>query len=371
MLLFSMVVTVLIVEVLLSIVVKEKTVEIFEDDVIHDRYDSVVGWTNYKGITYRLEGREYSNSITTNDEGFVDAFWNITPEKGVKRIVALGDSFTEAVQVPREQRFTDILENISTHKGGSKLEILNFGVGGYSPCEEIRVWQKKANLYTPEIVIMFFYVGNDFQGNFDRYGSGVYCFVQDKKVKTGFNDVQHKNDFVEMTISKFFQETNIGLLLLRTLRYSSLSISVAELVGIEPHTSIVDLFDIEKNDTSYFGNTADILVAFARELQLENKKVYIVLIPHQAQVDLKILDSLANKFNYLPSRLDSNRPTEFLKNKLSSASIPFVDLTGNFRKAFNNGSMIYFQRDGHLTSDGHLLVANEVYQTLQSDDGKH
>ncbi|MEW6264019.1 MAG: SGNH/GDSL hydrolase family protein [Thermodesulfobacteriota bacterium] len=89
------------------------------------------------------------------------------PDKpaGVYRVVLLGDSFLQARVLPYEQVFYSIL-NERFKKQGRPIEVINMGVEGYGTAQEYLVYRHQARRYRPDLVILFFYVGNDLQENY-------------------------------------------------------------------------------------------------------------------------------------------------------------------------------------------------------------
>jgi hypothetical protein len=94
------------------------------------------------------------------------------------RVAVLGDSFTEAIHVPVEQTFWSKLErklgNCEAVKGRKNVEVINFGVQGYGTAQELMMLRKKVWDYSPDIVILAFFIGNDVINNspkleYDRY----------------------------------------------------------------------------------------------------------------------------------------------------------------------------------------------------------
>jgi hypothetical protein len=90
----------------------------------HDLAASFSGYDEWGGSTYRL----YTNSL-----GFKDISARIVPlVQDRRRVVLIGDSFTEGVGVPFDQTFAGLL-----YRGGlesvKKVEFLNAAVVGYSP----------------------------------------------------------------------------------------------------------------------------------------------------------------------------------------------------------------------------------------------
>lgn len=111
------------------------------------------------------------------------------------RIAVLGDSFAEAFQVPAEKAFWSVLEqkaqacaaSPAVAFAGKKVEVLNFGVSGFSTARELiqlreRVWE-----YQPDLVLLLVTTRNDIRDNsraLNRYGSGPlpYFVFRDGKL---------------------------------------------------------------------------------------------------------------------------------------------------------------------------------------------
>ncbi len=85
---------------------------------------------------------------------------------GTYRVVILGDSFAEAFQVPLEQSIAKQLEKeLNSCLGGQRAEVINFAVGGYGTQQEILTYRLQAKQYSPDMVILLFYTGNDLYNN--------------------------------------------------------------------------------------------------------------------------------------------------------------------------------------------------------------
>ena len=83
------------------------------------KYHGVLGWGENKYI------------INTNSLGFKDKNNRVVALKNAKRrIVFIGDSFTEGIGVPYEQTFVGLIEQALDK---STYEVLNAGVASYSP----------------------------------------------------------------------------------------------------------------------------------------------------------------------------------------------------------------------------------------------
>jgi hypothetical protein len=129
--------------------------------------DEQRGWAGrpYAAGWFRGEGEAY---IKINSEGFHDREHLKVKPQNTLRIALLGDSFTEAVQVPQAQGIAAVIErelkNCPT-LAGRDLEVMNFGVGGYGTDQELITLREKVWNYSPDLVLLNFYPGNDVRDN--------------------------------------------------------------------------------------------------------------------------------------------------------------------------------------------------------------
>lgn len=110
--------------------------------------------------------------VQTNSCGMRERELPRLKPKGTYRIAIIGDSFTFGWGVKEDEAFPRRLETIlnkilSRNKSPNdnaainSVEVLNFGVPGYSPFQEVATFEEKALEYDPDAVILFF-IENDF-----------------------------------------------------------------------------------------------------------------------------------------------------------------------------------------------------------------
>jgi len=136
-------------------------------------YPSFYEYDDVKGTALRpgAEGwwfKENKNYVRINKDGRRDIDRPLKKSESVFRIAVIGDSYAEAFQVPIEKTFWKGMErrlNIGGCFGGKKVEVLNFGVSGYGTTQEYLALRNDALAYSPDLVLMAFYPGNDVRNN--------------------------------------------------------------------------------------------------------------------------------------------------------------------------------------------------------------
>ncbi|MEG4578384.1 SGNH/GDSL hydrolase family protein [Microcoleus sp. MON1_C5] len=134
------------------------------------RLDDPAGaWSLNPGASFEWQGEGERSFIQANKDGLRDR--EHTKEKPPKtfRIAVVGDSFAEALQVPMEKTFwwkmRKQLNKKCTALGDGKVEVINFGVQGYGTAQELMTLRHKVWKYSPDLVILAFYPGNDLINN--------------------------------------------------------------------------------------------------------------------------------------------------------------------------------------------------------------
>jgi hypothetical protein len=116
------------------------------------------GWWRREALTY----------VRINSHGFRDREHTIAKPPGTLRIAVIGDSYVEAFQVPLEKGFWSVMERKlpeCPRAAGSNVEVLSFGVSGFSTASELILLQKRVWQYAPDIIVLLVTTGNDIRDN--------------------------------------------------------------------------------------------------------------------------------------------------------------------------------------------------------------
>jgi hypothetical protein len=126
--------------------------------------DPTLGWT-LRPYAHGLEARVYT---TVNAAGQRDTHHSVDKRKGVYRIAVLGDEHSEAIGVPLRGTWwwqLPVELDRCRFEQGRKIEVLNFGVAGYSTAQEAIVLETRALRYRPDLVLVQFSQGDDVREN--------------------------------------------------------------------------------------------------------------------------------------------------------------------------------------------------------------
>jgi hypothetical protein len=131
--------------------------------------DYYMGWSHKPGITFPNPVDGFHGYVTFNREGMRhDREYRMAKPPDTFRIAAIGDSFTEALQVqPQTHDYCSVVEHtlpvcLALH--GRKVEVLNFGVYGFGTAQELNMLRRRVLQWAPDMVVLQFYL-NDLDDN--------------------------------------------------------------------------------------------------------------------------------------------------------------------------------------------------------------
>ncbi len=131
---------------------------------IYDRYS---GWRLRPGASLwqTQEGRAH---VVINSAGMRDREHPVAKPPDTVRIAFLGDSFTEAKQVPLGNTFCAVAERELTQCPalyGKNVETLNFGCDSYGTAQELMTLRHRVWRFAPDVVVLAICTGNDIRND--------------------------------------------------------------------------------------------------------------------------------------------------------------------------------------------------------------
>jgi len=169
--------------VIVALVIGEVLLRFFykEDILIFPRYITDVQYGEFRIRRLRPNTVFWQTSVdgswefVTNAQGFRNKT-DFTYEKspGVLRILSLGDSHTQGMEVRQEQTFSAVTERYLRGEG-TDAEVINAGVSGFSTAEALVFLENEGVKYHPDVVLLGFY-GNDLV---DNIKAGIFALTED------------------------------------------------------------------------------------------------------------------------------------------------------------------------------------------------
>lgn len=103
--------------------------------------------------------RRYRREL--NGLGYHDGEWRIPKPRGTWRVLVLGDSFTEGMQVPRDALFTEVVERSLTERLERRIELVNLAKGGWGTVNELDALERWLEAGADPDAVLLVYFVND------------------------------------------------------------------------------------------------------------------------------------------------------------------------------------------------------------------
>ncbi|MEW5727607.1 MAG: SGNH/GDSL hydrolase family protein [Pseudomonadota bacterium] len=139
------------------------------------RYDPWTGFTNGADMDGLVDTESVERltldrfGLRTRDGSAPER--TLAKPAGVFRIAVLGDSYTEAFHVAYDEAFPTVIERELNRCPaiGRPVEVLDFGVSGYSNVQELERWRHVARAFDPDLVLLVVHAANDLHNNFRKH----------------------------------------------------------------------------------------------------------------------------------------------------------------------------------------------------------
>jgi len=122
--------------------------------------DPILGFRYTPGAQGLVAGHfEIHNPITLNSLGFYDDE-PLPLDEASPRILAVGDSFTAAMNVPRDAVWTAVLERELRAQGHPMADVVNLGLDGTGTDVHLDLLREYVPRFRPDVIVLAFF-GND------------------------------------------------------------------------------------------------------------------------------------------------------------------------------------------------------------------
>jgi hypothetical protein len=299
---------------------------------------------------------------------------------GRVRIAMLGDSFVWGWRVREEAMVSERLQALAG------AEVINMGQVAFGTGEEWLLYRERGARHRADIVILGFYVENDFADNLSkRWKSPHFAVGDDGRVVVSNQPVPNP---LSERASAFLKEHLLAYYFIghhaRTVRaglrsgqgplsraYNWVGSFRRERKARESaDLSRMDLYRVEPTATALEAErlTAAILAELDRAVAAHGGRLLVAIIPAREQVDpdgWQVWLGEWREGGELPA-LDRDRPTAAAVATCARLRIPALDLTAALRYAHEVGPPPYFADPGetHWDEAGHDIAARAILAEL-------
>jgi len=372
--------------------------------------DPVTGWSHIPNSSGRSFDPlyEYDASVTINSRGIrgAESLGYAKPE-GVYRVLLLGDSFVEALQVNDAETYGEQLRALLEAELGQPVEVVNAGVSGFGTDQELLWLREEGVKYAPDLVLLAVYPHNDFMNNAEVLESAnrgainkPFFALVDGKLQTRYYPFDPAavpdvtSPFAEIAPPELPPGPLTGLAdwlrpRLSFYRYFDPRIRLASprlatwlarmgLLAPGQESKLVAQGDgyIPLTYRVYaeplapeWQDAVALTTALFAEIEQTAKEMdaasAAVLIPSFESSNGERWQRILTQFPAMQSGLwNVQQPEALALNALAAAGMPVSSLTDAFRQNSAAGPPLYLAEDGHWTAPGHALAARATVNFL-------
>lgn len=327
------------------------------DSVLHHRF------IHY--ATGRYESTEFNTHYQINSIGLRDREYG---EKGPDtfRILMLGDSFTEGDGVESNETFSKVLEaRLNSEQRPLHYEVVNAGVGSYSPLLEYVYLKREGLLLKPDLVILNldlsdFYDDINYTQSLTLDAQGLPLAVTPNgfwakqagimaSIKDFFKDHTRLYNFIRLRIDRYIEGARHEGNFTGDLRYDKYAM-------FRKNSSAAD--EKEWKLTYHY-------IELVRDLLRERGIGFLLNVyPYGMQVSPKEWAIGRRFWGFATDTLYSTASQDQVERFAKRSGIPVVNMCQALRDTAKTVFPLYFPDNGHWTPRGQAAVAGIMHDRL-------
>ena len=298
------------------------------------RIDTSYGWYHARDSQKVFVTEGESALIVQNRLGHRGPNYGARPAPGKRRVLVIGDSFTEGSHVGEEELFTNIIVNKY-----SNLEVMNAGIGGWSTVQEYLYLRKAGIKLQPDLVLLMFFE-NDLVENcisfYPSIGPRPFAYMQNGQLE--INENPSADEW-----RKYVLPLPFALQLNRySLAYNFFNFRVYQRLRAS-HLRQLEYEDVKKTDSYPKLEIEMMILRKMNKILKENAILFAI--------------------GMIPTRDDAVKGVSNIHVPLLSfcreEDIPCISLVNPLKEEYDKSNKPYFEIDIHWNRVGHK-VASEV-----------
>lgn len=316
----------------------------------------------------------FPSVVRYNNFGLNDGNLTLNKPPGAFRIVIVGDSFPQGLQVEREQGFPWLLEQLLKRDAAQTIEVINLSVDAYGTDRELLLYAALGWQFQPDLVLLSLYTGNDIQDNqidleHRRYGYRLnrpFFSLANGQLRLHHSPTYDPAAYPDAPVWRWLA----GLQAEQLAPTPENPPPRPAVLGVTPYTLEYPVeIGLYLPEDVYWSDAWALTEALLRQFrdvveQVEGVPFAAVIIPDRRAVHGDDWAALLDQYgDLLPAlrQADPLAPAARLETFLMDNNIPALNLTWTLRaEADSTGERLYYPGDGHLNARGHLVVARRL-----------
>jgi hypothetical protein len=309
--------------------------------------DPAIGYRLQPNARVRFVTAEFDTHININAQGVRedDPIGPKAPNE--RRIVVLGDSLVLSVQVDRQYTFCQLLEDRLNRKGGPiRYRVINAGVQGYGPVEELLFFRQVALAFQPDLVVDTLFVGNDAEE----------AVTSAPRLRAGPRPTA---EVVKDSLVTRLRRIVRRSMVLQIARLRVLSVTDRFSTRIAPPEPPLQSYAEHPAARIAEGLriTRECVEAIARDAAAAGARTMVMLMPARFQVNDEDYGHLKDAVEHAGGKLVRDAASARFEAALAPTGVPRLDVLPALRAA---GPDVFFLQTVHLTRRGHEIVADQL-----------
>ncbi len=328
---------------------------------------------NYEGW---MRAAEFTTHVKISPLGLRDRRTSYAKPPGTVRVLLLGDSYLEGVQVQQWEGVAERLETLLNDGAPAPVEVINAGVAAYGTAQQVLLFEHDVYQYQPDLVLLFFFVGNDVKNNspaleipggkrelalkpyfaLERDGSLTLIPTPARKPLNPFAHLMRRCCWSY----NVFEGSTFALLGPEYLRDD------IEVVG-GARNYIRENYDLEpeREWERAWRTTEALLARLQSDTLARGAPLVIVGVPDWRALDPEVWRQalFSNRRQQRPASPEA--PTDHLGQIAERLGAPYLNLLPAFREeAARGGGPFYYAVDGHWNAAGHAAAARAIAPSI-------
>jgi hypothetical protein len=283
------------------------------------------------------------------------------------RILTLGDSFSVSMS-DKKKNYNNMLQQEFNVRGNGEVEVVNAGMEAMGPGYYWHILNKFGDSFKPDVVLVGFFVGNDFEeADFSVYIGNFIIEPKDLFERYAKYDQFRHWRLYRLLKNKYARYRDAQL------KKEEAKSQPAEQVGTFSQATFLEVerkrsWMFDKNNRALlhqqWRECSEVLMKMKDWCDRRKVKLIIAILPEQFQVDQALREAVLAKYQHIAEgNLDLSYPDNLIVNFCRTHEIYCLDMLGPFQEQ-GKTRQLYILRDSHWNEAGNRLAADLIFDYL-------
>ena len=351
--------------------------------------DPLLGWRGLPNSALSVSYHDYQHEFVLNSRGMHDRERPLEKETGVFRILVMGDSMVEALEVNQSETSTQILEDRLNAQASNGLifEVINAGVFAWGPPQPLVYFRTEGRLYQPDLIIAVWFPRNDLLDVLPDHVTtagpegGTHCFAPyfvmcddqfDPRAwytAPGITSTSQTCSTIKYMLTKWLNGIYNNSRLYQRLTALLLQVYVKDTFATHLYAPWLDFERQDSTLNHIYALTTGIYAQLATEARQLDTETVVVIAPINEAVDFEVNPARRAAMVATEPILEGSDPTlphKVLTESLAAKGVPVLDLQPYFVEHVKAGGEPVYWSDTaiHWNVAGNRLAGESMARWL-------